>query len=83
MKNIAVKLIPNHYTLNKFQHQRQVLVYHWLIVSCSGKKILACICKSGINSIDKCISPPDPSPRPQCFVHQTFPPSGQHSWIRH
>ena len=28
MKNIALKRIPNHCTLNKFQHQKHVLVYH-------------------------------------------------------
>ena len=31
MKNTALKGIPNHCTLKKFQHQRYVLVYHWLI----------------------------------------------------
>ena len=39
MKNIALKRIPNHFTLNKFQHQRHVRVYHWLIASCSQSKI--------------------------------------------
>ena len=29
VKNIASKRIPNHWTLNKFQHQRPALVYHW------------------------------------------------------
>ena len=50
MKIIALKLIPNHCTLNRFHHQRHVLVYHSSIASCSGKKMLACNCKSGINS---------------------------------
>ena len=44
MKNIALKRIPNHCTLNKFQHKRHVslLVYHLSIASFSSKKILAC-----------------------------------------
>ena len=54
MKNIALKRIPNHCTLNKFQNQRHVLVYHSSISLCSGKKILACNCKSGINARAKC-----------------------------
>ena len=55
MTNIALKRIPNHCTLNKFQHQRHVLVYHSSISSCSGQEILACHCKSGIHSRAKCI----------------------------
>ena len=50
MKNIALQPIPNHCTLNKFQTQRHVLVYHWLIASCSSQKLLPCNCKSVTNS---------------------------------
>ena len=39
MKNIALKLIHNHCILSKFQHQKHVLEYHWLISSCSQSKI--------------------------------------------
>ena len=35
MKNIALKRIPNHCTLNKFQHKRHARV----IASCSQSKI--------------------------------------------
>ena len=38
MKNIAIPRIPNHCTLNKFQDQRHILVYHWLIASGSQSK---------------------------------------------
>ena len=55
MKKIELKRIPNHCTLNKFQNQTHILVYHSSIASFSGKKILACYCKSGINSRAKCI----------------------------
>ena len=54
MKNIALKRIPNHYTLNKFQHKRYKLVYHTSIASCIGQKLLACNCKYGLNSSVKC-----------------------------
>ena len=50
MKNIALKRISNHCTVNKFQHQRHVRVYHWLIASCSSQKLLSCNCKSVKNS---------------------------------
>ena len=39
MKNIALKRILNHCTLNKYQHQRHVRVYHWLIASYSQSQI--------------------------------------------
>ena len=38
-ENIALKRFPIHCTLNKFQQQRHVRVYHWLIASCSSRKI--------------------------------------------
>ena len=34
-ENKVLKRIPNHCTLNKFQHQRHVRVYYWLIAESS------------------------------------------------
>ena len=55
IKNIALKRIPNHCTLNKVQHQTHVLLYHWLIASCNQSKLLARNCKFGNNYRVKCI----------------------------
>ena len=57
MKNIALKRIPNHCTLNKFQHQTHVLLYHWLIICVmqSVKKLLAYNCNFGTHSRAKYI----------------------------
>ena len=50
MKNIALKRIPFHCTLNKFQHQTHVLPLH-----AANQNLLACNCKSRTNSMAKCI----------------------------
>ena len=50
IKNITAIRIPNHWTLNKFQHQRPVRAYHW-----SNCFMHPVNCKVGINSSTKCM----------------------------